>query len=164
VRGANKDGRTLLQVLVGIALLGFVLAASIPAARVYLQSRAIATADDQLANACRRAQTLAIQSKHAVFVEMQLEADVIALVEDTNDNGLSDAGETVERIPVAGGLDLASTTLPEGRLKFDSRGRSSSGGDVFLRAGPAAPAHRIEVPVPGSGANAGSRWMRCGDQ
>jgi Tfp pilus assembly protein FimT len=164
VRDPNNAGRTLLQVLVGIALLGFVLAASIPAARAYLQSRALTTAGDQLADVCRRAQTRAIQSNHAVFVEIQPETDSIALVEDTNDNGLCDAGETYERIPLAGGLDLASTTLPEGRLMFDARGRSSPGGDVLLRVGPAAAPHRFEVPAPASGADPGSLRLGSGDQ
>jgi len=146
-RDANMSGKTLLQVLVGIAMFGFVLAASIPGSRAYRQSLRIATAGEQLSAVCRQAQTRAVKTNHAVFIEIQLETDAIAIVEDVNDNGLTDAGETVERIPLGGGLDLASTTLPEGRLKFDPRGRSGPGGDVLLRAGPAAPVYRFELPA-----------------
>lgn len=126
-------GFTLIELVVGCALVGIVMLAAVPNLRSYRESQRMSMASEQLAAACRSAQARARAENHDVVLECRTDENAWAIVDDENGNGQADDGENVVVQPLGDGLLLSATTFPNDRLVFDSRGRATAGGNVLLR-------------------------------
>ena len=118
--------------MITCSLIGLTVAATVPNLRSYRESQRVWRASEQVAAACREARARARSENHNVFIEYRTDENALAIVNDVNNNGVADSGEQVQVRPLAEGMSLQSTTFPNDRLLFDSRGRAVAGGSVRL--------------------------------
>jgi Tfp pilus assembly protein FimT len=118
--------------MVGLAVTGIVVAATVPNLRSYRESQRMAAAGDEVATAIRTAQARARSQNHDVIVEYRTNSNEIAVIDDENSNGSADAGEQVTVKPLPSGVSLASTTLTSNQLLFNNRGRATNSGSITL--------------------------------
>jgi Tfp pilus assembly protein FimT len=128
----DERGVSLMELLVGCTVLGVILAASVPNLRSFRESQRISSASQTVAAAARSAQARARSENHNFLVEYRTATNSIAVVDDENNNGAADGGETVTLHAMPSGLTLQSTTFANDRLIFDSHGHATSGGTVVL--------------------------------
>ena len=129
----REGGFSLTEMMVAISVMGLVVAAAIPNLRSFREAQRIAGAAQQMASLCRAAQAMARSENHHVIVEYRTDDNVLAIIQDENNNGSVDGGERVIEHPVGDGLQLASTSFANDQLIFDSRGRATNGGTVLLQ-------------------------------
>jgi prepilin-type N-terminal cleavage/methylation domain-containing protein len=125
-------GFSLTELMVGIVIMGVVLAASVPNLRSYRESQRMVSACDRIATACRAARARARSHNHSIIVEYRMDAGELAVIEDANDNGVVDGGEGVEVFALPAGISIASTTFTGDRLIFNGRGLAVDGGSITL--------------------------------
>jgi Tfp pilus assembly protein FimT len=118
--------------MVGMAVTGIVIAATVPNLRSYRESHRMAAAGDEIASAIRTAQARARSQNHDIIVEYRTNTNEFAIIDDENGNGSADAGEQVTVKPLPSGVSLASTTLTSNQLLFNSRGRATTSGVITL--------------------------------
>ena len=128
----DQRGVSLVELLVTCSIFGVIVAASVPNLRSYRESQRISSGSQQVVAAARTAQAKARSENHNFLVEYRTAQNAIAVVDDANNNGVGDAGETVIVRNMPTGLTLQSTTFPNDRLIFDSHGHATSGGTVVL--------------------------------
>ena len=134
-KSRRRAGFFLPELMVGVVVIGIVLAASIPNFRSYRENQRMASACDRLASACRDGRSRARSRNHQVVLEYRTDSNELAIIDDANDNGVADVGEAVEVYPLPAGVTMTSTTLTNNQLIFNGRGRALSGGSITLSAG-----------------------------
>jgi Tfp pilus assembly protein FimT len=122
----------MLEVMVGCAVVGIVVAAAVPNLRSYRESHRIWSETQQIASICKAAQARARSENHNIVVEYRPASNEYVVIDDENNNLQADAGETVTGHPIRTGLRLASTTFTNDQLVFDRRGRATSGGTILV--------------------------------
>ena len=128
----RRSGYSLTELMVGLALTGIVVAATVPNLRSYRESQRMAAASDEIASAIRTAQARARSVNHDIIVEYRTSSNEFAVIDDENGNGSADAGEQVTVKPLPSGVTLAATTLTSDQLLFNGRGRATNGGSITL--------------------------------
>ncbi|HZL84983.1 MAG TPA: prepilin-type N-terminal cleavage/methylation domain-containing protein, partial [Candidatus Krumholzibacteria bacterium] len=93
---ARAAGFSLTELMVGIVIIGIVVAATIPNFNSYRETQRMSTACDRLATACHEARSRARSRNHQVVLEYRTDSNEVAFIDDTNDNGAADVGEKVE--------------------------------------------------------------------
>ena len=131
-RAGSPEGYTLLELLLTCTILGVVLAAAVPNLRSYRESQRMQHAGQQVAAACRTAQSRARSENHSIVIEYRPVDNAFAIVDDENENGQADAGESLTLHPLPEGSTLQATTFTNDRLLFDKRGRVVQGGRVVV--------------------------------
>jgi len=131
-RIGNRDGFSLIEMMVGCVVIGIVLAVATPNLRSYRESHRIWSESQTIASICKAAQSKARGENHNIIVEYHPSDNEYVVIDDQNNNGQGDAGEGVTTHPIANGLTLSSTTFADNRLVFDARGRATNGGTVLL--------------------------------
>ena len=142
---ARDAGFSLTELMVGIVIIGIVVAATIPNFASYRETQRMSTACDRLATACREARSRARSRNHQIVLEYRTDTNEVAFIDDANDNGLADAGEEVEVYPLPDGITMASTTFTNDQLIFTGRGRAVAGGSITLDAGDHVTGRRVRV-------------------
>ncbi len=142
---ARDAGFSLPEIMVGIVIIGIVVAATIPNFNSYRETQRMSTACDRLASACREARARARSRNHQIVLEYRTDDNEVAFIDDANDNGLADDGETVEVYPLPQGITMASTTFTNDQLIFTGRGRAVEGGSITLDAGDHVDGRRVRV-------------------
>ena len=132
-RSSKRDGFSLLEVMVGCAVVGIVVAAAVPNMRSYRESHRIWSETQQIASICKAAQARARSENHNVVVEYRPDSNEYVVLDDENNNGQADNGETVTTHPIRDGLTLAYTTFTNDQLIFDNRGRATNGGTILVQ-------------------------------
>jgi prepilin-type N-terminal cleavage/methylation domain-containing protein len=132
-RTGNRDGFSLLEMMVGCVVIGVVLAASVPNLRSYRESHRIWSESQQIASICKAAQARARSEDHNIIVEYHPDDNEYLVIDDENNNGQADGGEGITTHPVRDGLSLSSTTFTDNRLVFDARGRATTGGTILIQ-------------------------------
>jgi prepilin-type N-terminal cleavage/methylation domain-containing protein len=105
VRPVIRGGMTLIEMLTVVVLIGLVCAIAIPKVNT-MQFRA----DDSVRNTritLQVAQRLAVTRQYNVIVSLDTIRQRIRVVEDTNNNGVADAGERVTWHPLDDGIRFA---------------------------------------------------------
>jgi type IV fimbrial biogenesis protein FimT len=125
-------GYSLTELMVGVALTGIIVAATVPNLRSYRESQRMTAAGDQIASAIREAQARARSQNHEIVVEYRPLSNEFAVIDDVNGNGAADVGEQVTVSALPTGVTLASTTLTSDQLLFNGRGRSVNSGSIVL--------------------------------
>lgn len=141
----KSAGFSLTELMVGIVIIGIVLAAAVPNFASYRESQRMATACDRLAAGCREARARARARNHQVVLDYRIDTNEVAFIDDANDNGIADAGEAVEVYALPDGVSMASTTFTGDQLVFSGRGRAVEGGSVTLTAGDRVDPRRVRV-------------------
>jgi prepilin-type N-terminal cleavage/methylation domain-containing protein len=130
MRRRNTAGFSLPELMVGIVIMGIMIVAAVPNMVSYRESTRMASACDRVAAACRSARARARSENHSIIVEYR--TDEVAIVEDENDNGAADVGESVEVYPLPDGVTLSANTFTDNHLVFNGRGQAVDGGSVTL--------------------------------
>ena len=130
MRRTDARGFTLVEAMVGIVIMGILIVASVPNLVSYRESTRMASACDQVAEACLIARGRARSENHSIIVEYR--TDEMAVIEDVNDNGIADGGEAVQLFPLPSGITLSATTFTDDHLVFNGRGQAVSGGSVTV--------------------------------
>jgi len=138
-------GFSLTELMVGIVIIGIVMAAAIPNFTSYRESQRMATACDRLAAACREARARARARNHQIVLDYRTDSNEVAFIDDANDNGVADAGEAVEVYALPEGITMSATTFTNDQLVFTGRGRALAGGSVTLVAGEHVDPRRVRV-------------------
>ena len=141
----NRRGFSLPELMVGVVIIGIVLAASIPNFSSYRESQRMATACDRLAAACREGRARARARNHQIVLDYRTDANEMAFIDDANDNGIADLGEAVEVYALPEGVIMSATTFTNDQLIFTGRGRAVGGGSVTLTAGQRVDPRRVRV-------------------
>jgi len=141
----RQQGYSLVELMVCIVILGIVVAASIPNLRAYRESQRLASATEVVAATVSEARARARGRNVSVIVECRPDDGTIALIEDTDGDGVADVSEPVEVRALGEGMTLAATSLTGDRLIFDDRGTAQSGGSVFLTGADGLVAKRVRV-------------------
>jgi prepilin-type N-terminal cleavage/methylation domain-containing protein len=123
-------GFTLVEAMVGIVIMGILIVAAVPNLVSYRESTRMASACDQVAEACQMARSRARSENHSIIVECR--TDEMAVIEDVNDNGIADGGEAVQTYALPSGITLSSTTFTNDQLVFNGRGQAVTGGSVTV--------------------------------
>lgn len=125
-------GFTVVELMVTCVIVGILAVAAVPNMHSYQESHRLWSQGEQLAAIARTAQSRARSQNHNVLVDYRRTDNVIAVVDDTNNNGVEDAGETESLHPVQSGLSLEATTFTSDLLVFDTHGRAVSAGVITL--------------------------------
>lgn len=138
-------GYSLVELMVGIAIAGVVMAAAVPNLRSYRESQRLQGATEVVAASVAEAKARARSMNMSVIVEYRVDEAVIAVIDDADGDGVEDDTEHVEVHPLDTGLVLASTTFTDDRLVFDSRGTAVSGGSIFVTGADGLPPKRVRI-------------------
>jgi len=133
--GGREAGMTLLELMVGIVIIGIIAGVATPNIRSYRETQRLASSSDRIAAVCKAAQAQARSENHNILIEVRIDDGIVAVIDDENGNGTADVGEAVTEHPVASGTHVASTTFADDTLIYDSHGRASNGGTILLQGG-----------------------------
>jgi prepilin-type N-terminal cleavage/methylation domain-containing protein len=146
----RRQGYSLVELMVSIAIAGIVMAAAIPNLRSYRETQRLQCATEVVAAAVSEARSRARSRNMSVILEYRRDDGVVALIEDEDGDGVADDSEHVELYSLDQGLTLAATSFTDDKLVFDDRGTAESGGSVFLTGADGLAPKRVRIS-PGTG-------------
>ncbi len=138
-------GFTTTELMVGLVIVGILVAAAVPNLRSYRESQRMSSACDRIAAMCRAARATARSQNHQVIISYDMANEEVVLHEDTDDDGVVDAGENVDRFPMPSGVFLNSSTFTNNAVVFNSRGRCVEGGSVIVEGHNQVEPKRIRI-------------------
>lgn len=144
-REGRERGFSLVELMVGIVIIGIVLVAAVPNFVSYRETQRMHTTCDRLAAACRDARSRARARNHQIVMEYRTDANEVAIIDDVNDNGAADADEAVEVYALPEGASMAGTSFANDQLVFNSRGRALAGGSITISVGDHVDPLRVRV-------------------
>lgn len=128
----DERGFTATELMVGLVIVGIIIAAAVPNLRSYRESQRMASACDRVAAMCRTARAKARSQNHQVIVSYDTATNTVVVHEDLDDDGVVDAGEDVDTFAMPTGVFLDSSTFTNDALVFNGRGRCVEGGSVIV--------------------------------
>jgi len=132
MRHTDVRGFTVTELMVGVTIVGILIAAAVPNLRSYRESQRMTSACDRISAMCRAARATARSQNHQVIVTYDTGTNAVAMHEDANDDGIVDVGENVETFAMPTGVFLDSSTFTNDALVFNGRGRCVEGGSVIV--------------------------------
>jgi prepilin-type N-terminal cleavage/methylation domain-containing protein len=118
----NRQGYTLLEIMIVVALIGSVGLFAMANLRGKMPGYYLDRATTQLVNDLNSARMRAISQALPADISINSSAKTYSIWVDTNTNGTADVGETVKR-SLADVPGLTMKTLPSESLSFSPRGR-----------------------------------------
>jgi len=149
----NSKGYSLTELLATIAVLGIVLAIAVPDYSKWVLKRQINKESQKLYMDLMLARISAIKNNNDVIVTFIAGNNQYRIHDDTDSDGVQDAGETVKNVAlipqVQFGISGGSVTDPDGNnvttavylagggnvVTFNSKGQASDSGSVYLIPG-----------------------------
>jgi len=132
MRHTDVRGFTVVELMVGVAIVGILIAAAVPNLRSYRESQRMSSACDRISAMCRAARATARSQNHQVIITYDTSNDEVAVHEDADDDGIVDGGENVQTFAMPSGVFLDSSTFTNNALVFNNRGRCVEGGSVIV--------------------------------
>lgn len=146
-RRKDVRGFTTTELMVGLVIVGIIIAVAVPNLRSYRESQRMASACDRIAAMCRSARAKARAQNHQIIVTYDVDTNEAVMHEDANDDGVVDADEGVETYALPTGIFLNSSTFTGDALVFNGRGRCVEGGSVTVDGLDHVESKRIRVSV-----------------
>jgi prepilin-type N-terminal cleavage/methylation domain-containing protein len=146
-RHTDVRGFTTTELMVGLVIVGIVIAAAVPNLRSYRESQRMSSACDRIAAMCRSARAKARAQNHQIVLTYDMAMNEAVLHEDANDDGVVDADENVETFALPTGVFFNSSTFTGDALVFNGRGRCLEGGSVTVDGLAHVESKRIRVSV-----------------
>jgi prepilin-type N-terminal cleavage/methylation domain-containing protein len=134
IKRNQKNGFTLVELMISIAILAVMVALSIPAFGRFMQTWRLNGETDQLAGMLRSARSAAV-SKHVdtVFV-IDTSNGTYYYFEDADGDGSRDSNEYCsETIDLPPGITLQGHTLSQPRIFFGPMGNANESGTITLQ-------------------------------
>ena len=132
MRHTDVRGFTVTELMVGVTIIGIIIAAAVPNLRSYRESQRMSSACDRISAMCRAARATARSQNHQVIVSYDTSTHEVVVHEDANDDGIVDAGEAVDTFAMPTGVFLDSSTFTNDALVFNGRGRCVEGGSIIV--------------------------------
>lgn len=129
-RHAHERGFSLIELTIGVVIVGITLAVTVPNVQSYRNSQRIASGTDQITSMIRSAQARARSTNSQIIVLYN--TGTISIVDDANDNGVADFGENEISHQMPDGVTVASTTFTGNQLLFNARGRAMAAGTLTV--------------------------------
>jgi prepilin-type N-terminal cleavage/methylation domain-containing protein len=131
---ARTRGFTLTELMIVISIMGAMLAVSSPWISRFVANWRLGGATARMAMVMRAARATAVTKNiNVIFVFDQSEGEYF-VVEDTNGDGVADAGERqsgVQELP--NGVEIAEFSVPQQWVTFTSRGSTIDGGTITMK-------------------------------
>ncbi|MFH1311772.1 MAG: GspH/FimT family pseudopilin [Candidatus Eisenbacteria bacterium] len=129
----GETGFSLIELLVVVAIMTGLLAASIPSLRSHTESINLIKASQSVAGTMKLARQRAVTTLNDVVVIFDTSAGTYYVFEDVDKDGVYDTGETrsgTYKIPNRVGIEDVSFT--NDKVTFNARGAASETGAVIL--------------------------------
>ena len=133
-RVSGNKGFTLVELMIVVAIMGLMLAVSIPAFGKFLQSWRLQGDASEIASSLRHARSLAVSKNiNVIFIFDQSSGEYYKL-QDKNGSGTADAGE-IESVArdLSPGVTIDNYTMGQQWITFGPKGNTPNGGDLILR-------------------------------
>jgi prepilin-type N-terminal cleavage/methylation domain-containing protein len=126
-------GFSLTELMIVISIMGLLLAVSSPALSRFVANYRLSAAASQMAMNMRAARSAAVNKNINVVFIFDQDAGEYHFLEDTNGNGIADAGEretSVQTLPP--GVTIDDYTVPQQSITFSSKGSTADGGTIVM--------------------------------
>lgn len=143
-----ESGLTLVELLIAIAILGILTAVSISNFTSWLEANRINAEAQKVYFDLMLAKTSAVKNNNNVIVAFDSSSNTYQIHDDSNSDGVEDAGETIKSVALENGMGfgfnpslldvdgnvLSSAISLEGgsTVTFTPRGEASSSGGVYV--------------------------------
>ena len=126
-------GFSLTELMVVISIMGILLAVSSPALSRFVANWRLNGAASQMARVLRAARSTAVNKNIDVVFVFDQDAGEYHFLEDTNSNGVADAGERETSVQgLSHGVAISDFTVPQNSITFSSRGSTADGGTIVM--------------------------------
>jgi prepilin-type N-terminal cleavage/methylation domain-containing protein len=127
----HSRGFTALELMIGVMILGLVLAASLPAFRSIHEGYRHRASVSQITSRMFRTRQMAVREKTPYVVNLDVPNSWYWIYRDDDENGVFDAGETtLGPYVMEEGVGLQNVNWINGRLTFFANGSASRTSDL----------------------------------
>ena len=128
-------GMTLVELLIVLAMMGLVLAASLPNIRSTVAGFRHNSEVSQLTSRLFLSRQMAVREKQPYIMTLDTANGRYTIFEDTDGDGIQDAGETtLGPYAMDVGMNLVNVSWAGSRMTFFPNGRTSQSGDIQVVA------------------------------
>jgi Tfp pilus assembly protein FimT len=133
VRSLDERGLTVMELLVGLIVMGIVLAASLPGFRSVMRGHRHNGSIGQVTSRMFLTRQMAVRDRTNYVMTIDPVTDTFAVFQDNNGNGVADAGETTLG---PWGLDtdvsIANVSWGGNQMTFFPNGTTGQTGDIRI--------------------------------
>ena len=132
----DESGFTLTELLVGLAVFGLVLAASLPAYRSMMDGHRHGASISQITSRCFLTRQMAVRDRADYVMTIDAANERYAVFRDDDGDGIQDAGEaSLGPWTLDTGQDLQNVSWVGNRVTFFPNGSASQTGDIRIADG-----------------------------
>lgn len=129
-------GFTVMELLVGIAMAGVILAAALPGFRAMMDGYRHRSSVGQMTSRMYMVRQMAVRDRQNYVMTVDPVTSTFAAFQDTNGNGVVDGGETrLGPWPLDTGIRLQNVSWAGNRMTFFPNGTTSQTGDLRILDG-----------------------------
>jgi prepilin-type N-terminal cleavage/methylation domain-containing protein len=133
-KNMKKQGFTLVELMIVIAILGLIAVLSVPNIKGFLQTWKLNGETQELATTLRTARSAAVKRNIDVVFSFDINNDTYFYFEDSDGDGGHDNDEYMSATrELPPGIVITAHTLPTASLTFGSKGETGSSGTITLR-------------------------------